>query len=199
MSTGFGRFCRECKVGLSAHYYISPETTNRHQRNSAELSRGDMNKLNSFSENPEKYATRSSRARGKVEYLESIKHKLSGLQMAQFIEARKKYNAALVAKPEPVVTNAINYEPILKEAFNNHKSVKIRYKGSWRTIDPYSLNATYLVAYCHLARDIRTFRLDRIQEAELSDSFSFNNSFQETAKSRLVEAPTYRGYRPRRY
>lgn len=73
--------------------------------------------------------------------------------------------------------------------------MKIRYKGSWRTIDPYSLNNTYIVAYCHLARDIRTFRIDRIQGVELSEAFDFDKSLQTTAQGRLIEAPNYRGYR----
>lgn len=196
MTTGVGRFCRECKLGLTAHYFISP-SIDRQQRNIYGLSKSDVNKLHSFSDTPEKYATGSSRAREKVKYLESIKHKFDGLQVAKYIAARKKYDAKVVAKAEPEVKQDVDYNAILKEAFTNRRSVKIRYKGSWRTIDPYSLNNTYVVAYCHLARDIRTFRVDRIQEADLSDSFSFNSTLQETAQSRLVEAPSYRGYKRR--
>lgn len=157
-----------------------------------------MNKLRSFYENPEKYATGSSRALEKIQYLENIKHKFSEGQLSIYITARKKFDAALVAKAEPEVNQDVDYSAILKEAFTHRRSVKIRYKGSWRTIDPYSLNNTYVVAYCHLARDIRTFRVDRIQGADLADSFSFNGSLQETAQSRLVEAPGYRGYKRRR-
>lgn len=156
-----------------------------------------MNKLRSFQENPEKYATGSSRTREKVQYLESIKHKFSEGQLATYVTARKKYDTVVVAKTELAVTRSVDYSAILKEAFSNRRSVKIRYKGSWRTIDPYSLNNTYVVAYCHLARDIRTFRVDRIQAADLSDSFSFNSTLQETAQSRLIKAPSYRGYRHR--
>ena len=58
------------------------------------------------------------------------------------------------------------YAAVIKEAFDNRRSVKICYKGSWRTIDPYALNGTYVVSYCHFARDIRTFRIDRVQGAE---------------------------------
>lgn len=197
MATGVGRFCRECKVGLSAHYYISP-STERQQRNIYSLSKGDVNKLHSFSDTPEKYASGGSKAREKVQYLESIKHKFDGLQVAKYIAARKKYDEALVAKAETELNQDVDYSAILNEAFNNRRSVKIRYKGSWRTVDPYSLNNTYVVAYCHLARDIRTFRVDRIQGADLSDSFSLNSNLQEMAQSRLAEAPSFRGYKRRR-
>ncbi len=87
----------------------------------------------------------------------------------------------------------MNYSSVLQNAFNNQKSVKIRYKGSWRTIDPYSLDNTYVVAYCHFARDIRTFRVDRVQGAELSEGFSLDRSLQATAQSKLVAAPSYKG------
>jgi hypothetical protein len=196
LTTGIGRFCRECKVGLTAHYYISP-STDRQQRNIYSLSKGDVNKLNSFSDTPEKYATGSSRARAKVQHLESIKHKFDGLQVAKYIAARKRYDAALVAEAEPEVIQDVDYSAILNEAFTNRRSVKIRYKGSWRTIDPYSLNNTYVVAYCHLARDIRTFRIDRIQGGELSEAFNLDGNLQRTSQKRLVEAPRYKGHNRR--
>lgn len=165
----------------------------------SELSRSDVNKLLSFTESPEKYARGTIRAKEKVEYLESIKDKFSEGQLATYTTARKKYDVRVVIKSETKIPKA-DYSTILMDAFNNQRSVKIRYKGSWRTIDPYSLNKIYVVAYCHFARDIRTFRIDRIQGAELSEVFSFDTTLQTTAQSRLVEAPTYngsRGYRRR--
>lgn len=158
-----------------------------------ELSRSDTNKLLSFTKDPSKYATGTGKSQEKVEYLESIKHEFSEGQLGAYVEARKKYDVAVVAKKEIKIIKA-DYSTTLTEAFNNHKSVKIRYKGLWRTIDPYSLNKTYIVGYCHLARDIRTFRVDRIQGVELLEDFSFSGSLQATAQSRLLEAPSYKGH-----
>jgi len=195
--TGFGRFCLECKAQPSSREYVST-SSGRRVKLESEPSRSDVNKLGSFSEYPEKYAWGASRAKEKVEYLESIKHKFSEGQLATYNMARKKYDARVVTKKESSIQKT-DYSTILGEAFSNHRSVKIRYKGSWRTVDPYSLNKTYIVAYCHLARDIRTFRVDRIQGVELSESFSFDKSLQNTAQERLIEAPNYKALRRRRY
>ena len=164
------------------------------QADNDNLSKSDLNKLNSFTADPEKYATGSSRAKEKVQYLESIKHKFTGVQVAQYIAARKRYEGALTVKKESKERSRADCSSILQEAFNTQRSVKIRYKNSWRTIDPYSISGKYVVAYCHFARDIRTFRIDRVQGAELSEAFSFDSNLQKTAQSRLVEAPHYRGY-----
>lgn len=185
-----------CKTMPAHRKYFTKGITKRSDANVP--SKSDINKLLSFSENPEKYATGTSRAKEKVQYLEGIKNKFSEGQKATFNTAKEKYNAAIVEKVEAKARPKKEYASIINEAFNNHRSVKIRYKGSWRTIDPYAVNGTYVVSYCHFARDIRTFRIDRVQGAELSEPFSFDKSLQVTAQSRLVEAPSYRGYR-RRY
>lgn len=157
------------------------------------LSKGDLNKLNSFTADPEKYATGSSRAREKVQYLESIKHKFTGVQVAQYIAARKGYEETLTVKKESKKRSRADYGSILQEAFNTQRSVKIRYKNSWRTIDPYSINEKYIVAYCHFARDIRTFRLDRVQGAELTVPFDLDINLKTISQKKLVEAPSYKG------
>jgi predicted DNA-binding transcriptional regulator YafY len=47
-------------------------------------------------------------------------------------------------------------------------------KPELRTVDPYSLinfqNIWYLGAYCHVRRDVRTFRLDRMDDLDLLDA-----------------------------
>lgn len=197
-----GRFCRECKKTSSFGHvttsfgYIST-SKGRVARLEGEPSRSDINKLLSFTGTPRKYATGSARAKEKVEYLESIKYKLTEGQLAAYSSARAEYDAEMELKKRPVIQKENNVT-ILTEAFDNHRSARIQYKGAWRTIDPYSLNSTYVVAYCHMACDIRTFRVDRIQAAELLEEFSFDESLHEKAQPRLTEAPTYRGYR-RRY
>ncbi len=153
-----------------------------------------MNKLRSFSENPIRYATGSTTAKEKVDYLENIKSKFTEGQLATYNNAREKYEEAVVFKQAPKLRKT-GYSTTLKEGLDDHKSVKIRYKNSWRIIDPYSLNDTYVVAYCHTALDMRTFRLDRIQDIELGKDFSVDKSFQSTAHSRLSEAPSYKGYK----
>jgi len=189
--TGLGRFCLKCKRTLSAREYVST-IYGRREGLENELSRSDVNKLSSFLEYPERYATGTSRAKEKTEYLESIKHKFNEEQRATYKTARERFEVAAETRKEITIKKA-DYNVVLKEALNSSRSVRIRYKGSWRTIDPYSLNKTYVVAYCHFAQDIRTFRIDRIQGVELADHFSADKSLHTTAQSRLIEAPSYKG------
>ena len=60
----------------------------------------------------------------------------------------------------------------LQNAASEGNQLKISYcsaegKETWRLIDPYGVafrqGAWYVVAYCHLAKEIRLFRLDRIK------------------------------------
>lgn len=184
-----GRICLTCKSSSRSREYISTSMGRRLKRDD-EPSKGDMNKLLSFSENPEKYATGTIRANEKVQYLESIKYKFSDGQLKNYNAARKKYDDVLTARAS-LKNSKVDYGAVLTEAFNKHRSIKIRYKGSWRTIDPYSLNKTYVVAYCHFARDMRTFRVDRIQGVKLAEVFNFDKSLQTVAQNKLVEAPSH--------
>ena len=57
-------------------------------------------------------------------------------------------------------------------ALDNGKKLRIIYRSnggstSNRIIEPLSVTGNYLVAYCHLRQDQRTFRLDRITSMEL--------------------------------
>ncbi len=63
--------------------------------------------------------------------------------------------------------------PLIEQAMRGRLPMHIRYKGSdgrhsERTVEPRKITlretATYLVAYCHLKHEERTFRLDRIVE-----------------------------------
>lgn len=186
-----GRFCLACKSRPTLLQY--QDVNNAYTRSISGLTKSDINKLLSFSENPEKYSTGTIKAREKVEYLESIKDEFSDGQLTTYTRAHVKYTNALDRKIVASKSKKTNYAAILAEAFNDQKSIKIRYKGSWRTIDPYSLNKTYVVAYCHIAHDIRTFRVDRVQGVELAEPFTFNESLGITAQSKLVDAPNYRG------
>lgn len=191
--TGIGRFCLSCKTApkIWRHAALQKKHVNEN-----EPTKKDINKLLTFSENPEKYATGTARAKEKVSYLESVKHLFSEGQLATYDRARAKYDATLgtvAVKNRPV--KKVDYTDVLNEAYTQHKSLKIRYKGVCRTIDPYSLNNVYVSGYCHKARDMRTFRIDRMQGAEVSDSFDFDRSIQTTALRKMTEAPRYRGSR----
>ncbi len=222
--TGIGRFCLSCKSISIYHrtftdvtFKVCPDCQNEYRVDSltgeiksscgcgkytkrllsSQPTKSDINKLISFTDNPEKYATGTTRTKDKVQYLESIKHKFSEGQLASYESAKEQYDTILATHAEAESLPKKEYGVVIREAFDNHRSVKIRYKGSWRTIDPYSVNATYVVAYCHFARDLRTFRIDRIQGVELLKQFNIDESQQKIAQGRLTEAPRYRGYRKR--
>lgn len=178
--TGVGRFCRECKLGLSAHYFTSPSKNNYDHS----LSQGDINRLRKFSDNPKKYANGSRRARAKVQYLEGIKHKFNEPQLAAYTDARNKYDAVFTRK-------TTTYNTILNTALNDRRAIKIHYKGVWRKVDPYALNETYMVGYCHYAYALRTFRIDRILGVELGENFDFDIDLEKMAGTRLSEAPKF--------
>ncbi len=66
--------------------------------------------------------------------------------------------------------------PLIEEAMRAQTALRIRYKGndgqqSVRVVEPrkvtLSAQTTYLVAYCHLKHEERTFRVDRIVELAL--------------------------------
>lgn len=189
MVTGVGRFCLDCKTDVPSREYIST-SSGRRIKSADELSKSDTNKLLSFSEDPSKYVRGTTRTKDKIDYIESIKYKFSDGQLATYTNARKIYDEALTEK---VTANYQKADCVkdLEMGFNSHRSVKIRYKDLWRTIDPYTLNKTYCVAYCQIARDIRTFRLDRIQDAKVLAPFVFDKSLYNTAQERLIEAPSY--------
>jgi predicted DNA-binding transcriptional regulator YafY len=66
--------------------------------------------------------------------------------------------------------------PLIEQAVRAQAAIWIRYKGSdgqhsERVVQPRKVTlreqATYLVAYCHLKHEERTFRLDRIVELRI--------------------------------
>jgi predicted DNA-binding transcriptional regulator YafY len=84
----------------------------------------------------------------------------------------------LMAQGGPIYLPApphVNLPPPLDEAMANGRSLRILYLGEGgetrRIIRPHypaeHEGVVYLVAFCHLRQDTRTFRLDRIFSAEL--------------------------------
>lgn len=84
----------------------------------------------------------------------------------------------LMAQGQPIYTPPvpqIHLLPVLAEALENGRSLQILYMGEYgqsqRIITPHYptqyRGQTYLVAYCHLKREVRIFRQDRIFSAEI--------------------------------
>lgn len=79
-------------------------------------------------------------------------------------------------KNEPLVRNIES----LAEAWTTQHTAKINYhtfgegKPKYREIDPYFIqpalvgHAIYVIAYCHLAKDVRTFKIERIKSTEIT-------------------------------
>ena len=100
----------------------------------------------------------------------------------------RRFSGDLTRKNRPLVQDWIRMqggvawrapsaEPLLDDshpiqiALSQSRKVEIRYQSgryeSKRVIEPLTLNGNYLVAFCHLRGEQRTFRLDRIKSAEL--------------------------------
>jgi predicted DNA-binding transcriptional regulator YafY len=68
----------------------------------------------------------------------------------------------------------------LRRAVREHRSVDMKYQSSQvphpsqRRLDPYALvhrwGWWYVIGFCHVHREVRTFRVDRISEVTLSDA-----------------------------
>jgi predicted DNA-binding transcriptional regulator YafY len=78
--------------------------------------------------------------------------------------------------------NAERFYGVIEEAVRSFRCLELSYDAvlsgeSTRVIEPYFIvfkgRAFYFVAYCHLRKDFRTFRLDRIKDVKLlPDTFS---------------------------
>ncbi len=80
------------------------------------------------------------------------------------------------ASPEYLVPAPVEYVLRLAEAVHGMRQVQLSYDSrgemTRRSVDPYGLariGAWYLVGYCHLREDLRTFRLDRMREVRLTE------------------------------
>jgi len=90
----------------------------------------------------------------------------------------------------------------LRRAIREHRSVDMKYQSNQvphptqRGLDPYALvhrwGWWYVIGFCHLRQEIRTFRVDRISEVTLSDAtFSQSPDFnlQDYLKGELQSRP----------
>lgn len=88
-----------------------------------------------------------------------------------------------VSNPQPANEEIF---AILEEAINESRQLKLKYEAietgmTERIVDPYFIifraRAFYFVAWCHLRKLFRTFRLDRVREIEITpDSFTRDTS-----------------------
>jgi len=90
----------------------------------------------------------------------------------------------------------------LRRAIREHRSVNMKYQTSQvphpsqRGLDPYALvhrwGWWYVVGFCHVHREVRTFRVDRISEVALSDGTFVQSSdfnLQTYLKNELQTQP----------
>lgn len=59
------------------------------------------------------------------------------------------------------------YAKLFKAAAQRKESVKMFYGAKERLVDVYRFDGVYIRAYCHLRKEERTFRLDRVEDAEV--------------------------------
>jgi predicted DNA-binding transcriptional regulator YafY len=74
---------------------------------------------------------------------------------------------------------------LLRKAFKEKKNIKIRYYSlssdevKWRTVSIYQLGSDFIIAYCHLRDEERTFVTDRISQAAILDeSYKIPNGWE---------------------
>jgi predicted DNA-binding transcriptional regulator YafY len=106
------------------------------------------------------------------------------LALPQKLSAEVRKAEGRVAVSQPVVREfSADIYQNLQEAVLRHHPVDITYlsrsqsEPTKRRVDPYGLTfrigAWYVVGYCHLRKDIRTFSLDRIKWLRVEDKLRF--------------------------
>lgn len=110
--------------------------------------------------------------------LHSVQAKLERVMPAKLkSRARAISNTISVMLPDSVADKPQPHLEPLLSALEDQRSVTIRYARHQqdpvsRRVDPYGLlfrrgGLWYMTGYCHLRTELRTFRLDRIQQVEL--------------------------------
>ncbi len=88
-------------------------------------------------------------------------------------EAEKVLNKIKNEKKLRYVEDKKEIQTLLRQAFKEKKKVKIRYYSlssdelKWRTVSIYQFNHKFIIAYCHLRNEERTFVKDRISKATI--------------------------------
>jgi DNA polymerase-3 subunit epsilon len=114
------------------------------------------------------------RALGDVETTYGIFRRFAGDMIRRqrpFVQDWLRMQGGSAWSPPPAPTGLSEDHPITV-ALHQARLVEICYQGrngttTRRVIEPVSCNGTIVIAFCHLRRSQRTFRLDRILEATL--------------------------------
>lgn len=122
-------------------------------------------------------------------------------QRNQYQGAKQIYEAALKQINTPKVSpNTALFLDLIKTAIDNHHTLTITYKGFDRDIYPYKTDGKYCIAYCTINKELRTFRIDRMEKVRATGIFTPDSTLLSDAGSKLSDAPKYqyhRNYRSR--
>lgn len=140
------------------------------------------------------YRLAAQAARHKIETImpEALRHEIDDLQDSiGFLRASPEFNSL-----------EMRYLPVLRRAIIEKRTVRLHYRKrrghepqnvvSEREVDPYGLKqqgeAWYMIGFCHRAREVRNFRLSRIQAVQLmSKTFIRPARFSVTLRKTFPE------------
>jgi predicted DNA-binding transcriptional regulator YafY len=138
---------------------------------------------------------------------EALNRAISKLSRYSNQEQETKINQRLTSLEVISRLSSISMEPSLKEveqAVADGYSVKILYlkcgeeQSTFRLVDPYRIiywnNKWYVIGFCHLRNDIRSFRVDRIESLMLTEN-KFNRPENFSARDFFMDnlLPTIEG------
>ena len=130
---------------------------------------------------------------------EALNRAISKLSKYSNQEQETKINQRLTSLEVISRLGSLSMEPFLKEveqAVADGYSVKILYlksgeeQSTYRLIDPYRIiywnNKWYMIGFCHLRNDIRSFRVDRIENLILTEN-KFNRPEDFSARDFFMD------------
>ncbi|MBX9974086.1 YafY family protein [Cytobacillus firmus] len=131
---------------------------------------------------------------------EALNRAISKLSKYSNQEQETKINQHLTSLEVISRLSSLSMEPFLKEleqAVSDGYSVKILYHKSgekqlnYRLVDPYRIiywnNKWYVIGFCHLRNDIRSFRVDRIESLMLTEN-KFNRPENFSARDFFIKS-----------
>lgn len=131
---------------------------------------------------------------------EALNRAISKLSKYSNQEQETKINQHLTSLEVISRLSSLSMEPFLKEleqAVADGYSVKILYHKSgekqlnYRLVDPYRIiywnNKWYVIGFCHLRNDIRSFRVDRIESLILTEN-KFNRPENFSARDFFIKS-----------
>jgi predicted DNA-binding transcriptional regulator YafY len=126
-----------------------------------------------------------------ISFTRSQKEKLKEiLEKSKDEDAKEILNKIKNEKKLRYVYDEKDIRLLLRQAFKEKKKVKIRYYSlssdeiKWRTVSIYQLGSNFIIAFCHLRGEERTFVIDRISQATILDK-SYNIPNGREPKSRV--------------